>query len=126
MKKLILSGFLLISIYFLTGCKNQITSNKGISKNNNWENSEQNAKIIPGNFGPYGGENDTSIIGVAISNKIRTIAYTMNGKSYVIVNDKKFGPYDRAYLSNPLKVSDKFWSFITYKNDGDSIITVQK
>lgn len=126
MKKLFLSGTLLIGIILLIGCQFQIkktppiteiTSSESIQKNNNWESF----KVIPGNFGPYGNKNNTSIVAVAISNKIRAIAYTMDNKSYVVVNDKKFGPYDKAYPFSPLKVSDNFWSFITFKNDGNSI-----
>jgi len=51
---------------------------------------------------------------VAISKTTRAISYTRNGKDYVVVNDKAFGPYD--VIVRDLQVTDSFWGFVVYNS----------
>ena len=96
-------------------------SNSNVGQNNT------NESLIPGDFGPYGAYDKTNGAFVAISNKIRAIAYYEGDEGYVVVNDKKFGPYDGIQV-NALKVTDNFWgiTLFGYMDIGGSFQEAEK
>lgn len=124
MKKILLI-FSFSSILLLAGCKGN-ESQPVIIETDGKEELQNTMNINPGDYGPYGDYNKLKNSYVSISNKIRAITYYEDGESYVVVNDKKFGPYKNLYHVAPLKVSDNFWSLITYDYDSNSISSSKK
>jgi hypothetical protein len=100
---IIIAGIVSGAIFFVSLDKSQ----------NNIKEKMQGSKIlVSGDFGPYNYDKTNGAF-VAISNKISAITYYEGEKGYVIVNNKKFGPYDGMTI-NSLKVSNNFWGVTTY------------
>lgn len=121
MKKLLTVSFITLGIILISGCSSNEEKQIYKSKEATIESLQEND--ISGIFGPYHYNNKNEVF-VAISKSIRAISYYEHDKAYVVINNEKFGPYNG--IIKDLKVTNDFWGFVVYKNDGLSMVDSSK